>query len=390
MKPVSSLLNCLVGVPGLFCCHFALAADTPRPVAHAGFGLTAIPAARVASPRFNDTGITGCSDTHHYGVPCPLSLYPGQDGDRGRDALTPGQTGFRHTRLDAGGKPVRQASKPVHCVRDEVTGLVWENKTANGLHDVKTRYTRLPEDPNNAQSLVNATNAEALCGYRDWRLPGLLELQGLVNYGIPFPGPVLETASFALSSNEAYWTDSVDGRQPELAYVVLWDDGQTQRHAHANPHPVRLVRGTPLRSRWTVSADGAEVTDRTTGLVWKRCQEGTRWTGTTCQGSPRYYTWYEALQAVVPGDKHWRVPNVKEMSSLIDPSFRGTLAMNTSLFPKTTNDMFWTSSPYTLDTFYGWIVHSFYGYAYFTYLEDTGALRLVRDRFFNLKSRRAE
>ncbi len=319
--------------------------------------------------RFNDTGITHCSDTHHYGANCPLSLYPGQDGDYGLDAVVAGTAGFRFSRTGSG-----------DCIRDAVTGLVWENKTDGGLHAVNARYTGLDTASNPVAALVSQTNAQALCGYRDWRLPELMELQGLVDYGIPYPGPVVDTGSFPLNLGEAYWTASKDGRQPDRAYVVLWNDGQVYRDSRSASHPARLVRGTPLRSRWTVSADGEEVTDRSTGLVWKRCQEGTRWTGSTCEGSARYFTWYEALQWVVPGEKHWRVPNVKEMSSLIDPSFKGTLAINTDIFPKTSNDMFWTSSPYTLDTFYGWVVQSFYGYAYFTYLEDTGALRLVRDR----------
>ncbi len=48
-------------------------------------------------------------------------------------------------------------------------------------------------------------------------------------------------------------------------------------------------------------------------------------------------------------------------------------------FPGLTNDQFWTSTPVVLDAFYGWVVHSFYGHSYFTYVEDMGAIRLVRD-----------
>ncbi|MGI9213758.1 MAG: DUF1566 domain-containing protein [Methylococcaceae bacterium] len=331
-------------------------------------------------PRFNDTGITQCSDTHVYGAACPLSLYPGQDGDYGRDAITPGQAGFRFTRLDDQGKVLKSNGMAGACIRDDVTGLIWENKTATGIHDVNIRYTRLNSDQNPASELVRQTNDEALCGYKDWRLPNLMELQGLAHYGIPFPGPVQNSDLFSLSLNETHWTGSLDLRHPNQAYVVQWDDGQVYRDAFDQPHAVRLVRGTPLVSRWFVSRSGDEVTDRTTGLTWKRCEEGTRWTGQTCEGHPRYFTWYEALQWVVPGELGWRVPNVKEMSSLIDPASTATLSFNTVMFPQATNNMFWTSSPYTLDTFFGWVVQSFYGYAYFTYLEDTGALRLVRNR----------
>ncbi len=336
------------------------------------------PGVCLTPPRFNDSGITQCSDTHSYGINCPLSLYPGQDGDYGRDARQAGVKGFNFTRLDASGNVITQAEIPATCVRDNVTGLVWENKTAGGLHAVQARYTQQPTGEGSAREWLQKVNADGWCGYRDWRLPSLQELESVVDYGIPFPGPVLDPAAFPLTLNEAYWTDASDGRRVNQAYVVQFDDGQIYSHPRTSLHPVRLVRGTPLASRWFVARDGQEVTDQNAGLIWKRCVEGMTWNGESCTGSPRYFTWYEALQWVVAGEKGWRVPNVKEMSSLIEPALSGPLAIDPQVFPQTPNDLFWTSSPYTLDAFYGWIVQSFYGYTYFTYLEDTGALRLVR------------
>ena len=31
---------------------------------------------------------------------------------------------------------------------------------------------------------------------------------------------------------------------------------------------------TPTQSRYVISTDGNEVTDNTTGLIWRRCAEG--------------------------------------------------------------------------------------------------------------------
>ena len=268
------------------------------------------------------------------------------------------------------------------CVRDNVTGLVWENKSEDGLHAGSARYDNLPPGQNGEHlgDLVARVNQEGLCGFRDWRVPSLMELQSLVNYEIPFPGPTVDQSFFPYTLNEAHWTASSDSRSTPKTWTVLFTDGSVDSYPPINRYPARLVHGTPETSRHYLSADGQEVTDETTGLVWKRCVEGMKWNGASCTGYPRYFTWYEALQSVVPGTAGWRVPNVKEMSSLIDPAATGTLAVNTRLFPGTSNDMFWTSTPYTLDTFYGWVVQSFYGYAYFTYLEDNAALRLVRDR----------
>jgi hypothetical protein len=92
--------------------------------------------------------------------------------------------------------------------------------------------------------------------------------------------------------------------------------------------------------------------------------------------------WQEALgraEALAQSaGKAWRLPNVKELASLVDRSTQG-LAIDQSTFPGTPNDQFWTSSPYAQDAFYAWAVHFFRGFVYYTYLEDSCAIRLVRD-----------
>lgn len=133
---------------------------------------------------------------------------------------------------------------------------------------------------------------------------------------------------------------------------------------------------------FAVSADGREVTDTRTGLIWRRCPEGMDWQGGRCTGAPLYFMWYEALQHAQSraraSNTVWRVPNVKELASLLDRK-QAYLAIDDDAFPGTTNDQYWSSTPYAADAFYGWIVHFFYGSVYYTYLEDMGALMLVRD-----------
>ena len=130
------------------------------------------------------------------------------------------------------------------------------------------------------------------------------------------------------------------------------------------------------------SSDGAEVTDTRTGLIWRRCPEGMDWQVDRCSGAPIYFMWYEALQHAqaqsLAAKQLWRVPNIKELASLLDRK-QSFLAIDADTFPGATNDQYWSSTPYAADAFYGWIVHFFYGSVYFTYLEDLGALMLVRD-----------
>ena len=134
---------------------------------------------------------------------------------------------------------------------------------------------------------------------------------------------------------------------------------------------------------FTVSADGQEITDEATGLIWMRCPYGTVLNANSCVGFPRYVMWYEALaeaEVYSRAQKQlWRVPNVKELATLIDRSLIDR-ATNPSYFPDTPSAPFWSSTPYGSDAFFGWVVHFFDGAVYYTYLEDLSALRLVRDR----------
>ena len=134
--------------------------------------------------------------------------------------------------------------------------------------------------------------------------------------------------------------------------------------------------------RFVVSADGQEVTDTRTGLIWRRCAEGMTFKGNTCTGSGTTYTHEQALQRATREATRtgldWRLPNVKELSSLVDRSRREP-AIDAKAFPATPSKWFWSSSPYVGGSGSAWyvdfndgVVVSYYG----RYLNN--AVRLVR------------
>lgn len=132
---------------------------------------------------------------------------------------------------------------------------------------------------------------------------------------------------------------------------------------------------------FVVSNDGLEVQDQATGLIWRRCVEGETWNGTTCAGSAYFLTWYEALQRADAQAREsgfaWRMPNVKELASLVDTA-RQNPTIDPATFPNSPNDELWSSTPFAQDAFYGWVVHFTFGATYWTYLEQSAAARLVR------------
>jgi hypothetical protein len=132
----------------------------------------------------------------------------------------------------------------------------------------------------------------------------------------------------------------------------------------------------------TLVPNGAEVTDTSTGLTWRRCAEGQAWTGSTCSGTPTAYTVDQALvaaqaQATSTGSA-WRLPNVRELSSVVDLTTTNP-AINTAAFPNTQSAIYWTSTPYIASLVLVWGVNFSDGNLDpFTYRGTSYAIRLVR------------
>ena len=130
--------------------------------------------------------------------------------------------------------------------------------------------------------------------------------------------------------------------------------------------------------RFRYSNDGSEVTDNTTGLVWRRCAEGMTWSGGTCTGSASTYNHEGALQRAQT-QTIWRLPNVKELSSVVDRS-RIYPAIDPTAFPNTPSGTpFWTSSPIVGYSGNAWYVAFDYG--------GVGNLNLSYDRSYNFHVR---
>jgi hypothetical protein len=112
-----------------------------------------------------------------------------------------------------------------------------------------------------------------------------------------------------------------------------------------------LVEGASAQERYSFSDDGSEVSDRLTGLTWRRCSEGQSWTGQWCSGAATNYTYSSALRRASE-QTGWRLPNVKELSSIVDtanhsPPFAP--AIDNGVFPNVyaSGRAYWTSTPDT-------------------------------------------
>jgi len=208
----------------------------------------------------NDTGISwGGNYASGNNASCIGETIAQQDCSHGRDLTnnddSDGHAGFSYTKLDANGNALSASASSWSCVRDNVTGLVWEVKTDDdGIHDKDNTYrwggigaeqygTVFYDD---WDVLVNGTNSESLCGFSDWRVPEIDELESIVNFN-RF-NPAIDSVFFPDTRASHFWSSSASAYGSRYAWYVGFGYGNSNYYyyrnygRHAARH-VRLVRG---------------------------------------------------------------------------------------------------------------------------------------------------
>lgn len=246
-------------------------------------------------------------------------------------------------------------------ITDNVTGLMWEQDMG-----IKISYD---------DAFIKATNS-TLGGHSDWRVPTIKELYSLAvftgrcngDYVIDkfidtnyFTQPIGSTAigereidAQTWSSNE-YTGLTMGGDATVFGYNFV--DGRLKGYPKFDPQSgnaatmyFRLVRGNTSYgiNDFVDNGDGT-ISDNATGLMWQQTDDGT----------PK--NWETSLSysenLVLGGFSDWRMPNAKELQSIVDynrsPTFTNSPAID-ALFSCTSFNnpegnsnygYYWTSSP---------------------------------------------
>jgi hypothetical protein len=297
---------------------------------------TAVTAAAFKLP---DTGQTKCyqGDSPFAEIPCAGT---GQDGAYSINPLSYTDNGNA-------------------TITDNNTGLMWqmyENASTYNWYQASGTYNAM-HNPT-SQDLCGSLN---IGGYGDWRLPSKKELITIVDFSIPYPGPTIKTTYFPNThasidnyywSSTTYWMSTYYASYPDVAWSVYFGYGSSEAVNKGTVLHVRCVRGEELDFGNFQDNNNGTVTDSATGLMWQ-------------QGGSGAMTWYSALSYCkglpLGGYSDWRLPNIKELESLINLTKYPTLD---EAFFSIEASVYWSSTTYALYPYNAWFVGVYYGQVY--------------------------
>ena len=305
--------------------------------------------------KFPDSGQIKCYDDEGNQIEKPKKeeKFYGQDGSFCINAMS-------FTKLREGGKELDDEvswEQGLRMVKDNNTGLIWEVKSPNPT-DINFRGDKYSWE--DAKAYVDMLNKKFYGGFSDWRLPNREELRSIVNYNDRTLA--IDTKYFPNTVPDFYW--SKDKKEPyndpKLVWGVYFAYGCSICYMKDTPFYIRAVRGgynlafgDTTKYAFKDNGDGT-ITDLNTGLMWMKDENPPM----NFADAVKFCTDLD-----LAGYNDWRLPNMREIPTLIDLSFKDSLWYHKEFFPNIITKplgFYWSSS--TFAGTFGWGVNFQLGY----------------------------
>ncbi len=210
-------------------------------------------------------------------------------------------------------------------ITDLVTGLMWQKN---------------PGDKVSYMDGINNADAFDLAGYSDWRVPTIKELYSLIDFngamGPTENSPFIDTDYFDFKygdtsigereidsqyiTNTIYVGTTMNGQ--ETMFGVNFADGRIKGYPTNKSFHMMYVRGNINYGKNILkdNQDGT-ISDLATSLMWMEDDSGFYSIGARNDGT---VDWEDALKWAnemnYAGHSDWRLPNAKELQSIVDYS----------------------------------------------------------------------
>jgi hypothetical protein len=131
-----------------------------------------------------------------------------------------------------------------------------------------------------------------------------------------------------------------------------------------------------LQANFTTQQEESDyvVLDNYTTLMWEVKTDGNKTTEYTWEQA---LTYCEATMDGYAGYDDWRLPNIKELASIVDLETVSP-AIDTAYFPNTQSGHYWSSTTYLGSTSYVWYVSFYDGSDLTNYKTSTHYVRCTR------------
>ena len=302
------------------------------------------------------TGQTMCYDSSGNVISCTGT---GQDGELQKGVAWP------TPRFTANGDGTQT---------DNLTKLIWPNDASTPTYGVCVGGIQTWQ---NALDYVTCLNVNNYLGHNDWRLPNVNEIDSLMNDGQSNLASWLNGQGFSnvIVSLKYYWSSTTcpgntdftivafmgydyepNGLKSLSQYVwpvrggqstsVIWRTGQQTSFYAGDDGALQFGISWPT-PRFSNNGDQT-VTDNLTSLMWT--QDANAPGPSTCNPGA-YMTWQGALNYAAClninnylGHNDWRLPNKRELSSLLDHSQSGPSLPIGNPFINAKSDYYWSST----------------------------------------------